>query len=174
MYTIVLVVVRLKRSTGGKSVFHRSVVWYVIPSDSLTVESIVPRPVSLATRSRPFTRPVQSLCPYCMYIGERHICSLITRCRLFKNHVHPHSTCLCKCRYVLSDRFDRPHSEKLKSKNRGYGGPASCASGGLPRSFLACRPAKVVSTLAFIYDTKDTEVAHIIPHLLEVFPLIVG
>ena len=37
--------------------------WYVIQSDSLTVESIVPRPVSLVTRSRPFTQPVQSLCP---------------------------------------------------------------------------------------------------------------
>ena len=75
---------------------------------------------------------------------------------------------------MLSGRFDRPHSEKLKSKNRGYGGPASCAPGSLPRSFLAPRPATIVYRLGGIYDAKDTEVTDIRPHLRESPPLLVG
>ena len=75
---------------------------------------------------------------------------------------------------MLSGRFDRPHSEKLKRKNRGYGGPASCASGGLPRSFLAPQPATIVYPLGGIYDAKDTEVTQVRPHLHEVSPLLVG
>ena len=75
---------------------------------------------------------------------------------------------------MRSGRFDRSHPEKLKGENRGYGGPASCASGGLPRSFIASRPATIVYTLAGIYDAKDTEVTHLRPHLHEVSPLLVG
>ena len=66
--------------------------WYVIQSYSLTVESIVPRTVSLVTRSHAFTQPVQSLCPLCMYIGERHTWRLVLPFDLRSYRIQTNST----------------------------------------------------------------------------------
>ena len=60
-------------SLGVNRGTYRPLWWYVSQSDSLTVESVVPRPLSLVARSHPLTQPVQSLYPLCIYIGKRHI-----------------------------------------------------------------------------------------------------
>ena len=66
--------------------------WYVGQSDSLTVESVVPRPLSLVARSRPLTQPLQSLYPVCMYSGKRHRWGRVMSFGLMPHRIHTNSS----------------------------------------------------------------------------------
>ena len=66
--------------------------WYVRQSDSLTVESTVPRPVSLVARSRTLTQPLQSLYPVCMYSGKRHRWGRVMSFGLMPHRIHTNSS----------------------------------------------------------------------------------